>query len=91
MAASQQHLVDNPPLATFWSVEGIAAGESFEHTIDILESLNFRKEAARVDAHEKDSRLNLIASYLLNQTQSVSIQSHSTPPSTIFTGITKVC
>ena len=31
--------------------------------------------------------LNLIASYLLNQTQSVSIQSHSTPPSSIFTGI----
>ena len=31
--------------------------------------------------------LNLIASYLLNRTQSVSIQSHSTPPSSIFTGI----
>ena len=31
--------------------------------------------------------LNLIASYLLNRTQSVSIQSHSTPPSNIFTGI----
>ena len=30
--------------------------------------------------------LNLIASYLLNRTQSVSIQSHSTPPSNIFTG-----
>ena len=33
------------------------------------------------------TELNLIASYLLNQTQSVSIQSHSTPPSSIFTGI----
>ena len=31
--------------------------------------------------------LNSIASYLLNRTQSVSIQSHSTPPSSIFTGI----
>ena len=31
--------------------------------------------------------LNLIASYLLNRTQSVSIQSHSTPPSSIFTDI----
>ena len=31
--------------------------------------------------------LNVIASYLLNRTQSVSIQSHSTLPSTIFTGI----
>ena len=31
--------------------------------------------------------LNLIASYLLNRTQSVSIQSHSTPPSNIFTSI----
>ena len=31
--------------------------------------------------------LNLIASYLLDQTQSVSLQSHSTPPSNIFTGI----
>ena len=31
--------------------------------------------------------LNLIASYLLNRTQSVSIESHSTPPSSIFTGI----
>ena len=31
--------------------------------------------------------LNLIASYLLDRTQSVSIQSHSTPPSAIFTGI----
>ena len=31
--------------------------------------------------------LNLIASYLLNRTQSVSVQSHSTPPSSIFTGI----
>ena len=29
--------------------------------------------------------LNLIASYLLDQTQSISIQSHSTPPSAIFT------
>ena len=33
--------------------------------------------------------LNLIASYLLDRTQSVSIQSHSTPPSNIFTGINK--
>ena len=31
--------------------------------------------------------LNLIASYLLDRTQSVSIQSHSTPPSNIFTDI----
>ena len=31
--------------------------------------------------------LNLIASYLLNRTQSVSIQSHSSPPFSIFTGI----
>ena len=34
-----------------------------------------------------NTALNLIASYLLNRTQSVSIQSHSTPPSSIFTGI----
>ena len=31
--------------------------------------------------------LDLIASHLLNRTQSLSIQSHSTPPSSIFTGI----
>ena len=31
--------------------------------------------------------LDLIASYLLNRTQSGSIQTHSTPPSSIFTGI----
>ena len=31
--------------------------------------------------------LNLIASYLLDRTQSVFIQSHSTAPSNIFTGI----
>ena len=34
-----------------------------------------------------NTALNLIASYLLDRTQSVSIQSHSTPPSNIFTGI----
>ena len=34
-----------------------------------------------------NTALNLIASYLLDQTQSVSIQLHSTPPSNIFTGI----
>ena len=34
-----------------------------------------------------NTALNIIAFYLLDQTQSVSIQSHSTPPSTIFTGI----
>ena len=34
-----------------------------------------------------NTALNLIASYLLDRTQSVSIQSHSTPPSNILTGI----
>ena len=34
-----------------------------------------------------NTALNLIASYLLDRTQSVSIQSHSTPSSNIFTGI----
>ena len=34
-----------------------------------------------------NTALNLIASYLLDRTQSVSIQSHSTLPSAIFTGI----
>ena len=34
-----------------------------------------------------NTALNLIASYLLDRTQSVSIQLHSTPPSNIFTGI----
>ena len=34
-----------------------------------------------------NTALNLIAFYLLDRTQSVSIQSHSTPPSAIFTGI----
>ena len=35
-------------------VGGIAGGGSFEHKSDILSSKNFRKEAARVDAHEKE-------------------------------------
>ena len=34
-----------------------------------------------------NTALYLIVSYFLDQTQSVSIQSHSTPPSAIFTGI----
>ena len=34
-----------------------------------------------------NTALNLIASYLLDRTQSVSIQSHSTPPPNILTGI----
>ena len=34
-----------------------------------------------------NTALNLIASYLLDRTQSVSIQSHSTPPSNILTSI----
>ena len=37
-----------------------------------------------------NTALNLIASYLLDRTQSVSIQSHSTPPSNIFIGIPQV-
>ena len=39
-----------------WSVGGIAGGGSFEHKSDILSSKNFRKEAARVDAHEKEGK-----------------------------------
>ena len=39
-----------------WSVGGIAGGGSFEHKSDILSSKNFRNEAARVDAHEKEGK-----------------------------------
>ena len=39
-----------------WSVAGIAGGGSFEHRSDILSSKNFRNEAARVEAHEKEGK-----------------------------------
>ena len=39
-----------------WSVGGIAGGRSFEHKSYILSSKMFRKEAARVDAHEKEGK-----------------------------------
>ena len=39
-----------------WSVGGIAFGGSFEHRKDILSSRIFRNEAARVEAHEKESK-----------------------------------
>ena len=39
-----------------WSVGKIAGGGSFEHRSDILPSNNFRNEAARVEAHEKEGK-----------------------------------
>ena len=39
-----------------WLVGGIAGGGSFEHRSDILSSKNFRNEAARVEAHEKEGK-----------------------------------
>ena len=43
-----------------WSVGGIAGGASFEHTSDILSSKKFRKEAAKVDAHEKEGKHDIM-------------------------------
>ena len=39
-----------------WSVGGIEGGGSFEQRRDILSSKNFRNEAARVEAHEKEGK-----------------------------------
>ena len=43
-----------------WSVGGIAGSGTFEHRSDILSSNNFRNEAARVEAHEKEGRHDVI-------------------------------